>query len=27
MAVAGGAIYNAPDPGVAARELRKRATA
>lgn len=27
VAVAGGAIYNAPDPGVAARELRKRATA
>lgn len=27
VAVAGGAIYNAADPGVAARELRKRATA
>lgn len=27
VAVAGGAIYNAPDPGVAARELRKRANA
>ncbi|MEV6897797.1 3-hexulose-6-phosphate synthase, partial [Amycolatopsis sp. NPDC051373] len=27
VAVAGGAIYNAADPGAAAKELKKRATA
>ncbi|NKQ57882.1 3-hexulose-6-phosphate synthase, partial [Amycolatopsis sp. K13G38] len=27
VAVAGGAIYNATDPGAAAKELKKRATA